>query len=70
VPRPLNTLANRLDPALFFRASRQHLVNLRWIKTIESWFSGGQLLVLKGDDPLKVEVSRRQAQEFRERMAL
>ena len=70
VPRSLNALANRLDPALFFRASRQHLVNLRWVATVEPWFSGGLLLTLRGDGRVKVEVSRRQAQAFRERVAL
>lgn len=70
VPRSLNTLANRLDPALFFQASRQHLVNLGWVKAVEPWFSHGLLLTLRGDGQIKVEVSRRQAQEFRARMAL
>ena len=70
VLRSLHALASRLDPARFFRASRQHLVNLRWVATVEPWFSGGLLLRLQGEGRMKVEVSRRQAQAFRERVAL
>ncbi len=39
-----------------------------WIEKIEPWFSGGLLVHLKGG--AKVELSRRQAQEFREKMSL
>jgi two-component system LytT family response regulator len=31
----LNALASRMDPALFFRASRRHLINLRFVERIE-----------------------------------
>ena len=70
VPRSLHVLHGRLDPALFFQASRQHLVNLRWVTAVEPWFSGGVLLRLRGEGDLRVEVSRRRAQAFRERTAL
>ena len=39
-----------------------------WIAGIEPWFSSGLLVQLKGG--AKVELSRRQAQDFRERMSL
>ena len=32
----LNALEAKLDPALFFRASRQHIVNLRFIESVET----------------------------------
>ena len=32
----LNALEGRLDPGLFFRASRQHIVNLRFIESVET----------------------------------
>jgi two-component system LytT family response regulator len=66
--RSLNAMEDRLDPKLFFRANRRQMINLAWIDRIEPWFSGGLLVHLKGG--AKVELSRRQAQEFRERMSL
>jgi two-component system LytT family response regulator len=66
--RSLNAMEERLDPKYFFRANRREIINLAWIDKIEPWFSGGLLVHLKGG--AKVELSRRQAQEFREKMSL
>jgi two-component system LytT family response regulator len=66
--RSLNAMEERLDPRSFFRANRRQIINLAWIDRIEPWFSGGLLVHLKGG--LKVELSRRQAQAFREQMSL
>ncbi len=64
VPRALNALQARLDPAFFFRASRRHLVNLRCVEKVEPWFSKCLLLVVAGGH--RVEMSRRQTQRFQE----
>ncbi len=66
--RSLTAMEERLDPKHFFRANRKQVINLAWVEGIEPWFSGGLLVQLKGG--LKVELSRRQAQDFRERMSL
>jgi two-component system LytT family response regulator len=66
--RSLNAMEERLDPKCFFRANRRQIINLSWVDRIEPWFSGGLLVHLKGG--LKVELSRRQAQAFREGMSL
>jgi two-component system, LytTR family, response regulator len=66
--RSLNAMEERLDPKYFFRANRRQIINLAWIDTIEPWFSGGLLVHLKGG--AKVELSRRQAQDFRDKMSL
>ncbi len=66
--RSLNAMEERLDPKFFFRANRRQIINLAWIDKIEPWFSGGLLVYLKGG--AKIELSRRQAQEFREKMSL
>jgi two-component system LytT family response regulator len=66
--RSLNAMEERLDPKFFFRANRREMINLAWIDKIEPWFSGGLLVHLKGG--AKVELSRRQAQEFRDKMSL
>jgi two-component system LytT family response regulator len=66
--RSLTAMEERLDPRQFFRANRRQVVNLAWVEGIEPWFSGGLLVHLKGGP--NVELSRRQALEFRERMSL
>lgn len=66
--RSLTAMEERLDPKHFFRANRKQVINLAWVEGIEPWFSGGLLVRLKGG--MKVELSRRQAQDFRERMSL
>jgi len=66
--RSLNAMEERLDAKYFFRANRRQIINLAWIDKIEPWFSGGLLVQLKGG--AKIELSRRQAQEFREKMSL
>lgn len=66
--RTLNYLDERLDPRSFFRANRKHIINLKWIESIEPWLNGGLLVKLKGGQ--KVEVSRRQAVKFKEMLSL
>ncbi len=66
--RTLNYLDERLDNKAFFRANRKHIVNLKWIESIEPWLNGGLLVKLKGGN--KVEVSRRQAIKFKDMLSL
>lgn len=66
--KSLNSLEERLDDKVFFRANRKHIVNMRMIEKIEPYFNGGLLLELNGGE--KVEVSRRQAVKFKEMMSL
>lgn len=68
IHKSLNALDEKLDDSYFFRASRKHIVNLSWIDNIEPWFNGGLMVKLKGGE--KVEVSRRQAAKFKDRMSL
>ena len=68
IHKSLNALDEKLDGRSFFRASRKYIINLSWIETIETWFNGGLLVQLKGGE--KVEVSRRQAARFKEKMSL
>ncbi|MCS6832885.1 MAG: LytTR family DNA-binding domain-containing protein, partial [Flammeovirgaceae bacterium] len=68
IHRSLNALDERLDEKLFFRASRKHIINLKWIEKIEPWFNGGLMVSLKGGQ--KVEISRRQATKFKEKLSL
>ena len=66
--KSLNSLEERLDQRVFFRANRKHIVNLRMIEKVEPFFNGGLLLEIKGGE--KIEVSRRQAVKFKEMMSL
>lgn len=64
----LSALEARLDPALFIRANRSTLVNIKAITDIDPWVNDGYRLRL--DEASEIEVSRRQARELRERTAL
>ncbi|MGZ3904879.1 MAG: LytR/AlgR family response regulator transcription factor, partial [Bacteroidia bacterium] len=62
--RSLNNLEQRLSPNSFFRASRKHIVNLRWIENIEPWFNGGLMVKLRGGE--QIEISRRQSVKLKD----
>lgn len=66
--RSLSALEARLESGLFFRANRNTLVNLRKVRGVEPSVADGYDLTL--EDGSQVEVSRRQARELRERLAL
>ncbi len=66
--RSLSALEARLESGLFFRANRNTLVNLRKVRGVELSVADGYDLTL--EDGSQVEVSRRQARELRERLAL
>ena len=48
--------------------SVKNMPNIKWIKKVDTWFSGGLKLTLKTNE--EIEISRRQAQKFRETMSL
>jgi len=64
----LTSVMERLDPNVFFRASRSHGVNLNHVGKVHD--GAGGCLVLDIDDGTKVEVSRRQSIEFRRLRAI
>lgn len=66
--RTLNYLEERLDQKTFFRASRKHIINLKWVDSVESWLNGGLLVKLRGGQ--KIEVSRRQSVKFKEMLSI
>lgn len=67
--RSLNNLDERLNTKTFFRASRKHIINLKWVESMENWYNGGLLVKLRGGGE-KVEISRRQASRLKEMMSL
>ena len=67
----LNKSLNQIDKKLpedFFRANRNQIININFIKNIDLWFSGNLLVQLKDDQ--KIEISRRQSSLFKEKMSL
>ncbi len=68
IPRSLAVLEERLDPAMFFRASRQHMINLRAIERIDPGVSDNLIVSIKGGH--QIEMSRRQSLRLREMMSL
>ena len=46
IPRSLSALENRLDSSVFFRASRRHLINLRWV-AVQPDVAGGLVIKLR-----------------------
>jgi len=68
IPRSLAALEERLDPAVFFRASRQHIVNLKAIERLDPGVADNLVATMKGGHT--VEMSRRQSTRLREILAL
>lgn len=68
IRRSLNALEEQLDGAMFFRADRKRIVNLKWIDRIEVSVSGGLVATLRAGT--KVEMSRRQSVKLREILSL
>ncbi|HET6226862.1 MAG TPA: LytTR family DNA-binding domain-containing protein [Bacteroidia bacterium] len=66
--RSLNNLDERLNHKTFFRASRKHIINLKWVDSIENWFNGGLMVKLRNGE--QVEISRRQAAKLKDIMSL
>ncbi len=65
--RSLNSLEARLNPVLFFRASRTHIINLRQVESVEDGFD---CLMVKLTGGMMVRMSRRKSQLFRQRLTL
>jgi two-component system LytT family response regulator len=68
IHRSLSYLEDRLDPDRFFRASRQHILNLSWVDDVTRWSKGKLKVTL--EDGTDVELSRRRSKEFREQLSL
>jgi two-component system LytT family response regulator len=68
IRRSLSYLEERLDPGRFFRASRQHILNLRWVDDVAPWSKGKLKATL--EDGTEVEMSRRRSRAFREELSL
>jgi two-component system LytT family response regulator/two-component system response regulator LytT len=68
--RTLDELHERLDPTVFWRVHRSHLVNINKIKEIVPWFSRNYILRMKDDKSTEIPVSRTQTRRLREYLKL
>lgn len=64
VKKSMNAIAARLPKQYFFRANRQHIVNLQAIERIEESMNQGYFVTLTGGKVL--EISRRNAAELKD----
>lgn len=68
IRRSLNALEEQLDPAMFFRAGRRQIINLKWIEKADIAVSGALVVTLRAGR--SVEMSRRQSVRLREILGL
>jgi two-component system LytT family response regulator/two-component system response regulator LytT len=68
--RTLDDLQARLDPEVFWRVHRSHLVNINKIKEIVPWFSRNYILRMKDAKGTEIPVSRSQTKRLREYLKL
>jgi two-component system, LytTR family, response regulator LytT len=64
--RTLEELLDSLDPNMFWRAHRSHLVNINHIKEVIPWFKSSYQLRLDDKKQTEVPVSRAQTKRLRE----
>ena len=64
--RTLDELQERLDPGVFFRVHRSHLVNINKIKEIVPWFNRNYILRMKDEKATEIPVSRTQTRRLKE----
>jgi len=66
--RSISSLEQRLPPDLFFRANRRQILSLGYIASVVPWFSNSLKVKLRSGE--EVEVSRRSAKAFRQKLSL
>ena len=68
--RTLDDLQARLDPEVFWRVHRSHLVNIKKVKEIVPWFSRNFILRMNDAKGTEIPVSRSQTKRLREYLKL
>ena len=66
IGKPLDVIAEQLDPGLFFRANRQFVVAHKAIESISMWFGGKLNLSLSVKVPERILISKARVPEFKE----
>jgi len=68
--RTLDELQARLDPDVFWRVHRSHLVNIGKVKEIVPWFSRNFVLRMRDGKSSEIPVSRSQTKRLRQYLKL
>ncbi len=68
--RSLDELQSYLDPKIFWRVHRSHLVNINKVKEIVPWPSRNYVLKMKDNKETAIPVSRSQTKRLREYLSL
>jgi two-component system, LytTR family, response regulator LytT len=68
--RTLDELHARLDPDVFWRVHRSHLVNINKVKEIVPWFSRNYILRMADAKATEIPVSRSQTKRLRDYLKL
>lgn len=68
--RTLDELQARLDPDVFWRVHRSHLVNIGKVKEIVPWFSRNYILRMRDGKSSEIPVSRSQTKRLRQYLKL
>lgn len=66
--KSLNQVEDRLPPGFFFRANRQQIINLKYIKSVDNWFNGQLKAIMQNG--AEIEISRRQSYLFKDMLSL
>lgn len=66
--KSLNQVEEKLPVDIFFRANRQQIININYIKNVVPWFNGKLKLTIHNG--MEVEVSRRQSYIFKDRLSI
>lgn len=66
--KSLHQIEERLPQNSFFRANRQQVINLKYIKSVDNWFNGKLKATMQNG--AEVEISRRQSSLFKDMLSL
>jgi len=64
----LEQLQSRLNPDKFFRIHRSTIVNMDYVKTIETWFAGGYRMIVKDKHKTELTISRSAGKLLRQKL--
>ncbi|HMP99507.1 MAG TPA: LytTR family DNA-binding domain-containing protein, partial [Cyclobacteriaceae bacterium] len=62
--RSLTYMENRMPEEVFFRANRQYMFNMNFIKKIDPYFNSALMIELQSGH--KIDLSQRQSVKFRD----
>jgi two-component system LytT family response regulator len=62
----MNSIESRLNPEMFFRIHRSHIVNIERIKELQPWFNGEYVVILRNG--ARLTLSRGYREKLQERL--